>query len=133
MTSPSPATGIVLLTHGHIGRALIEVAEFILDRALTEVRVVSFRQSTAENTGDAEIRQAIDTADLGSGVLVLTDISGASPCNHVTRVSGGANVAVISGLNLAMLIRAWNYRNRPLRQLAELAQEGAIRDIRTYP
>lgn len=130
MTAAAAATGLVLLTHGKIGQALIEVAEFILGRSLDEIRVVSFRQSTAEKTDDAEIRRAIDTANLGGGVLVLTDIGGASPCNFATRLSGVTDVAVISGLNLAMLLRAWNYRDQPLRRLAELAQEGAIRDIR---
>jgi len=130
MSPGAPATGLVLLTHGEIGRALIEVAEFILGRSLADIRVVSFRQSAAEKTGDAEIRQAIETANQGGGVLVLTDIGGASPCNFATRLSGVTDVAVISGLNLAMLIRAWNYRDQPLRRLADLAQEGAIRDIR---
>lgn len=130
MRSGSSPTGLVLLTHGQIGQALVEVAEFILGRSLADIRVVSFRQSAAEKTGDAEIRQAIETANQGAGVLVLTDIGGASPCNFASRLLGVTDVAVISGLNLAMLIRAWNYRDQPLRRLADLAQEGAIRDIR---
>ncbi|HLF31606.1 MAG TPA: hypothetical protein VI566_11340 [Xanthomonadales bacterium] len=130
MNSTPPAIGLVLLTHGQIGRALIDVAEFILDRSLADIRVVSFRQSADEKTGDEEIRKAIDSANLGHGVLVLTDISGASPCNQVMRLPFSTEVAVVSGLNLAMLIRAWNYRDKPLCQLADLAVEGAIRDIR---
>jgi len=122
-------TGLVIVTHGQIGRALIEVAEFILDQSLSSVRFVSFRQSDMGNTGDDEINKAIEDVDQGQGVLVLTDIGGASPCNHVARLLAPDRVALVSGINLAMLIRVWNYRNKPLRQLAKLATDGAIRDI----
>jgi len=122
-------TGLVIVTHGEIGRSLIEVAEFILDQSLSDVRFVSFRQSEMEKTGDDEIHRAINNADQGFGVLVLTDIGGASPCNYTVRLLPGARVAVVSGINLAMLMRVWNYRDRPLRQLVKLATEGGIRDI----
>jgi mannose/fructose-specific phosphotransferase system component IIA len=122
-------TGLVIVTHGEIGRSLIDVAEFILDQSLSAVRFVSFRQSEMEKTDDDEIHKAIESADQGCGVLVLTDIGGASPCNYTARLLPSAHLAVVSGINLAMLIRVWNYRDRPLRQLVKLATEGAIRDI----
>jgi PTS system mannose-specific IIA component len=122
-------TGFVIVTHGQIGRSLIDVAEFILDQSLATVHVVSFRQSEMEKTGDDEINRAIDNADQGCGVLVLTDISGASPCNYVAKLLPRDRVALVSGINLAMLIRVWNYRNKPLRQLVKLATDGAVRDI----
>jgi mannose/fructose-specific phosphotransferase system component IIA len=125
-------TGLVVVTHGQIGRAMIEVAEFILGQSLASIRFVSFRQSAMEKTGDDEIRKAIDNVDQGSGVLVLTDIGGASPCNYVARLIPSAHVAMVSGLNLAMLIRVWSYRSKPLRQLVKLATDGAIRDIMEY-
>jgi PTS system mannose-specific IIA component len=127
-----PSTGLVLVTHGQIGRSLLDVAEFILDQSLADVGCVSFRQSAMEHTGAAEIAQAIRTADQGQGVLVLTDIGGASPCNQVASLLQGATVDLVTGLNLAMLLRAWNYRSQPPGKLAELATEGAIRDIREY-
>jgi PTS system mannose-specific IIA component len=125
-------TGLVLVTHGQIGRSLLEVAEFILDQSLSEVGFVSFRQSAMEHTGAEEIRQAIARADQGQGVLVLTDVGGASPCNQVASLLQGARVDLVTGLNLAMLLRAWNYRRQPPAKLATLATEGAIRDIREY-
>jgi len=125
-------TGLVIVTHGQIGRSLIDVAEFILDQSLADVRFVSFQQSEMANTEDDEIYEAIESADQGLGVLVMTDIFGASPCNYVTRLLRRTHVAMVSGINLAMLIRVWNYRDKPLRQLANLAIEGAIRDIREH-
>jgi len=130
MNTDATKTGLLVLTHGNIGRSLIEVAEFILSQSLEDVEVLSFRQSAMEETDDDEIGQAIKRADRGRGILILTDVGGASPCNHATRFRCSEEVAVVSGLNLAMLIRAWSYRQNPPRELADLATEGAIRDIK---
>jgi len=127
-----PVTGLVLVTHGAIGKSLLEVAEFILDQSLAEVGFVSFRQSAMECTGESEVRRAIEAANQGQGVLVLTDLGGASPCNQVARLATCCAAELVTGLNLAMLIRAWNYRQQPPPQLAKLAAEGAIRDIREF-
>ncbi len=127
-----PATGLVLVTHGQIGQSLLDVAEFILDQSLAEVGFVSFRQSSMEHTGEAEIRRAIETANQGQGVLVLTDIGGASPFNQVASLIPSCAAELVTGLNLAMLIRAWNYRQQAPHRLAILAAEGAIRDIREF-
>jgi mannose/fructose-specific phosphotransferase system component IIA len=125
-------TGLVLVTHGQIGQSLLDVAEFILAQSLAQVGFVSFRQSAMENTGEEEIRRAISTADQGQGVLVMTDIGGASPFNQVASLLPECGAELVTGLNLAMLIRAWNYRQQAPLRLAVLATEGAIRDIREY-
>ena len=126
------ATGLVLVTHGQIGKSMLEVAEFILGQSLASVAFVSFRQSEMEHTGEEEIRNAIMNANQGQGVLVMTDIGGASPFNNVSRLLPECGAELVNGLNLAMLIRAWNYRMQPAQQLALLATEGAIRDIREF-
>ncbi len=123
-------TGLILLTHGNIAQSLLEVAEFILDQPLAEVRTISFQQSAVKETGCDEIQKVIDSADQGNGVLILADLGGASPCNFAANLSRPPDVAVVSGLNLAMLIRTWTYRNQPLRQLVKIATEGAMRDIK---
>lgn len=125
-------TGLVLVTHGQIGQSLLDVAEFILDEPLSDVGFVSFRQSAMERTGEGDIKRAIDAANQGQGVLVLTDIGGASPFNQVVNLMPGSQAKLVTGLNLAMLIRAWNYRQQAPHQLAILAAEGAIRDIREF-
>jgi mannose PTS system EIIA component len=130
MNTAGTNTGLVLLTHGSIGHSLLEVAQFILGQSLDDVGVVSFQQSALKETGGDDIQQVVDRANQGNGVLVLADLGGASPCNYATGFCGCPDVAVVSGLNLAMLIRVWAYRAKPLRQLVKIATEGAIRDIK---
>jgi len=123
-------TGLILLTHGNIGQSLLEAAEFILGQPLNEVLSVSFQQSALKESGSDDIQRAIERANQGRGVLVLADLGGASPCNFATELCCMPDVAVVSGLNLAMLIRTWTYRSEPLPQLVKIATEGAMRDIK---
>lgn len=121
--------GIVIVTHGQAGQALIEVAEFILDQSLSGIRHIPFSQSEAHATSDAELRSVLQDSDHGDGILILTDLVGASPANLVSGLLQDFNAIMVSGINLAMLLRVWNYRNQSLEVLARKAVAGGKRGI----
>ena len=123
------SVGLVIITHGSTGHSLVEVGEFILGQNLDSIEIVSFQQSGKNRTGKNDIREAMQSADQGDGVLLLTDLLGASPCNLVTKVMREHRALAITGINLAMLIRLWNYRQKPLDELAEIAAEGGKRGV----
>jgi PTS system ascorbate-specific IIA component len=123
------SVGLVIVTHGEIGHALLESAEFILNRSLERIRCVAVTQSGAEMPDQDLLREVIDGADEGEGVLVLTDLACASPSNIVEQQLDACNARVVSGINLPMLLRTWNYRKDPLEQLAIRAVEGGLRGI----
>ena len=123
------SVGLVIVTHGDIGRALVESAEFILHRSLERIRCVAVTQSGAEMPNPAEMREVIRSADEGDGVLVLTDLACASPCNSVEQHAAALNARVVSGVNLPMLLRTWNYSGEPLDQLAQRAVDGGLKGI----
>jgi PTS system ascorbate-specific IIA component len=124
------SVGIVIVTHGDTGATLLEVAEFILGESMAEIAFVPFRQSGDELTTIVEVRAALARADSGDGVLVLTDLIGASPSNSVADVLGARNGAMVTGLNLAMLMSVWNYRREPLGLLARKAVESGRRGVK---
>ena len=63
--------------------------------------------------------------DHGDGVLVLTDLYGATPCNVAHRLpSLGLHMHCVSGLNLPMLLRVLNYPEQSLDELAQTAASG---------
>ncbi len=74
------------------------------------------------------LEEKLSQLDLGDGVLLLSDLIGATPCNLASNISH-QNTVVVTGLNLPMLIRVYNYRERPLLELARIAQEGAQNGI----
>ena len=61
--------------------------------------------------------------DRGQGVLILTDMYGATPSN-VARKLQGKHIASVSGINIPMLVRVLNYNSLSLEDLAEKAQSG---------
>lgn len=123
------SVGMVIVTHGQAGQALIEVAEFILGESLSEIRHIPFSQSAVHTTDQRELRYALQSCNQGEGILVMTDLIGASPANHVTELLSEFDAVMVSGLNLAMLLRVWNYRDQSLKVLARKAAEGGKRGI----
>jgi PTS system ascorbate-specific IIA component len=67
----------------------------------------------------------INHLDSGSGVLVLSDICGATPCNIGSRLVRYGRVECLAGVNLPMLVRALTYRHEPLAIASEKALAGA--------
>jgi PTS system ascorbate-specific IIA component len=60
----------------------------------------------------------------GDGVLVLSDMYGATPCNIVGKLLQPGVVEGVAGINLPMLIRTINYQHESLQTLIEKAVSG---------
>jgi PTS system mannose-specific IIA component len=120
------SVGILLITHPGIGSALIEVATRLL-------RQLPLKAEAFELAFDADIDAALPQAsaalrrvDGGDGVLVLTDLYGASPSNLAAKIARlGTPVRRVSSLNLPMLLRVMNYAELPLDELPAVAAAGA--------
>jgi PTS system ascorbate-specific IIA component len=124
--------GIVIVTHGQTGQSLVNDAEFILGQSLGRIRCIAFNQSGDQPATGDELKQVIRECDHGEGVLILTDLVGASPANRVTGLLGDYHTAMVTGINLAMLIRVWNYRDTPLESLTHKAVQGGRRGIEAF-
>ena len=126
------SVGIVIVTHGSTGASLIQMAEFILGESMAEIRFVPFRQSGDKLTTAEDVAQAMTAANSGQGVLVLTDLIGASPSNLVARQLEANDAVMVTGLNLAMLMSVWNYRGQPLGSLARKAVDSGRRSVKIF-
>ncbi|KAA9133426.1 PTS fructose IIA subunit family protein [Marinihelvus fidelis] len=116
------SVNLVLVTHEGIGSTLLAQARRILADELEGTVVVEVGYD--EDIGSTTLEARIDCADSGAGVLVLTDVPGATPSNLAQVAAAGKHRVVVTGLNLPMLIRAWNYHQRPLEELAVIAVDG---------
>jgi len=117
--------GILVVAHGGLGESLIECAAYVLGRR--PERLLSLDLS---NGGDperllAEARSQVALLDEGDGVLVLTDIYGATPCNTVCRLVEPGRVEAVAGVSVPMLLKAITYRREALPQLVERVVQGA--------
>jgi mannose PTS system EIIA component len=117
--------GILIVSHGAFGEALIHSASHVLGKRPLRVRQVGI---TVHDDPELILPQAQDLVrqlDEGDGVLVLTDILGATPSNIASRLLEPGKVEGVSGASLPMLIRVLTYRNEPLAAVVEKAISAA--------
>lgn len=124
------AVSVLLLTHHPVGDALLEAARHVLGPVPLRTLSVGVR---AGDEPEAVLRRAsrlVIDADEGAGVLVLTDLYGATPSNLGARLEQlGVAVRRVSGLSLPMLLRVFNYADQPLDELAAIAVAGGRQGI----
>jgi PTS system ascorbate-specific IIA component len=116
--------GILIVAHGAFGEALIHGASHVLGKRPLQVQQLGV---TVHDDPEAILPQAqelVRQLDSGQGVLVLTDILGATPSNIGTRLLKPGRVEGASGASLPMLIRALTYRDAPLAGVVEKALSG---------
>jgi PTS system ascorbate-specific IIA component len=124
--------GILIVTHNHIGVELLKTAETIIGESLSRILTVSIPGDlNPQKLGyyADQIKLNINKLDRGNGVLILTDIQGATPDNLANYFAADHYVKIISGVNLPMLIRVINYADQPLELLAKTGIVGANKGI----
>src|SRR5688500_17906443 len=103
------AVGLLLITHGKSGEALLSAAKATLVELPLEAVALSVPQTSEPEHTLSEARALCARLDHGQGVLVLTDVFGATPSNIASCLLSESSVRVLAGLNLPMLIRVFNY------------------------
>jgi PTS system mannose-specific IIA component len=121
--------GIIVITHGRIGEELIAAAQHTF--GCPPLRLEAFAVSSKDSAEqlEATLRTRIAALDEGDGVLLLTDIYGATPANVAARTVASGRVEMVGGVNLPMLLRALNYRTLPLQDLVNKALSGGLSGI----
>jgi PTS system ascorbate-specific IIA component len=71
--------------------------------------------------------------DQGSGVLVLSDVYGATPCNIASQMLVPGKIEGVAGVNLPMIVRALTYRNEPLKTVVSKAISGGVEGVMQIP
>ena len=116
--------GILIISHGALGEALIHAASHVLGKRPLRVRQVGVTVHDDPEAILPHARELVRQLDDGAGVLVLTDIYGASPGNIAMKLLERGRVEGVSGISLPMLVRALTYRDQPLAVVVEKALSG---------
>ncbi|GAB4344678.1 MAG: hypothetical protein Kow006_00940 [Gammaproteobacteria bacterium] len=116
--------GLLIITHEGIGGALLRTATHTLKRCPLNAAVLEVAQDNRIEPYRQRARDLLAQLDHGDGVLVLTDLFGATPGNIASELHDGERVITVTGVNLPMLMRALNYARLPLAELAEKARQG---------
>jgi len=102
--------GVVVVTHGQLAAELLNAAEMIVGD-LPQFAAVSIGWHEGVDQARDEIARAIERVrqmpggNGADGVLVLADMFGGTPANLAVTFLETDRVEVITGVNLAMLIK----------------------------
>lgn len=118
-------TGLLLITHGNIGRDMLDTVTEILDCCPLPAEALAVHPDSNPDLLYETASRLCTELDQGSGVLVLTDLYGSTPSNIAARLTDRHNLSVISGMNIPMLIRILNYPELNMDALCEKAINGA--------
>jgi PTS system ascorbate-specific IIA component len=127
--------GILIVAHGSLADSLVECAIHVLGQSPRGLATIDFighadpdERQKALQAKLAELAALNDKE--GDGILVLTDVYGATPSNTLCRLLEPAHIEGVSGVNLPMLLKALNYRDTlALPQLVERIVEGGRNSI----
>jgi PTS system mannose-specific IIA component len=121
--------GLVLVTHGQLATEMIAVLEHVVGPQ-ENINSVCIGPDDDMEKRRAEILSSVDAVDSGQGVVVLTDLFGGTPSNLAISIMGHANVEIIAGVNLPMLIKLASARkDKTLEDAVACAQEAGRKYI----
>jgi mannose PTS system EIIA component len=121
--------GVLIVSHGAIGRSLLESARHILGDSPPLVATLGVSRDDDPDDLHLRARRLIKQLDAGDGVLVLTDIFGATPGNVIARLLEDGRIEGVSGISLPMLLRVLTSRQGSLRECVERAMSGGAEGV----
>jgi PTS system mannose-specific IIA component len=102
--------GMVLVTHGRLAAEFIAALEHVVGKQ-ERIAAICIGPEDDMEQRRRDILNSVAAVDDGSGVVLLTDMFGGTPSNLAISVLDRANVEVIAGVNLPMLIKLASVRD----------------------
>jgi len=112
--------GLVLVTHGNLGREFIAVMEHVVGPQ-QQVASVAIQPEDDLDKKREEILKRVKEVDSGTGVILLTDMFGGTPSNLAISVIQDKKIEAVAGVNLPMLIKLASVRTTENLQQASLS------------
>ena len=121
--------GLVLVTHGRLAEEFVAAMEHVVGPQ-ENVCSISIGPDDDMEKRRKDIMQAVEDVNTGMGVVLLTDMFGGTPSNLAISIMDKANVEVIAGINLPMLIKLASMReDDSLEDVVSAAQESGRKYI----
>jgi mannose PTS system EIIA component len=123
---------ILIIAHAPLAHALRQCALHVFPDCGAHLAAIDVQPNLPPEETLATARIAMEQLTRGApvkGVLVLTDIFGATPSNVAQKLVDGAKSRLITGVNLPMLLRSVSYRNEPLEALVSRAVIGGTQGV----
>jgi PTS system mannose-specific IIA component len=123
---------ILVIAHAPLANALRQCALHVFPDCDATVMAIDVQPNLSPDETLHTARIALDQlmqVQGVKGVLVLTDIFGATPSNVAQKLVDGVRTRLITGVNLPMLLRSVSYRHEPLETLVSRAMVGGTQGV----
>lgn len=120
--------GIVVVAHAPLGSALLAVMTHMMGEQPAGLAVVDVYATDSLEHNHKRLEEAVATVNEGDGVVLLTDLFGATPsnvCSQLARNATQYRCAVVSGCNVPMVVRALSYRHLSIDEVTAKLVSGA--------
>lgn len=124
--------GILIITHGEFGKSLMDCAVHMLGSIPPQIASLAISSKDDPSKVLPLAKELLDRVNTGEGVLVLSDMYGATPCNIVTKILQPGAIEGVAGVNLPMLVRVMTYRHESLPVLVEKAVSGGREGVVSF-
>lgn len=124
------SVGLLIITHDGIGSALLDATSHMMEDYPLKVKFLSASRECDPDELLNKANEYFNEVNEGEGVLVLTDLIGSTPSNIAHRLDTHDKVNIITGINLSMLIRLFNYPDLNLEDLTKKAYSGGVDGIK---
>ena len=116
--------GILIIAHDTLPESLVKAVTHVLGTRPAQFETLSV--TIADDPFDLLpiARESVRQLDTGDGVLLFSDIFGATPCNLACKLLVPERVEGIAGVNLPMLVRAFTYRAKGMDTMITKAVSG---------
>ena len=116
--------GFLIVAHGALGESLIHCASHVMGSRPLHLQQLGVTIHDDPGVILPKAKELVSQLDQGQGVVIFSDIYGATPTNITCRLLDPGRVEGIAGVNLPMLVRALTYRDEPLATVIEKALSG---------
>lgn len=116
--------GLFLITHGSLGESLIQCACHVLNQRPHQLAQLGVAAQDDPLDIQPTAQRWLEVVNGGTGVLILTDVFGATPSNIARKMVRPGVIETIAGVNLPMLLRALTYRDKDMQTLISRAVAG---------
>lgn len=120
-SASAPAVGLLILSHGPLAEALRETVHVLEPEEKNDVGALSLAWDEAPEKASRRLEKAIERANRGRGVVLMTDMFGGTPSNLALAFLEPGRLEIVSGVNLPMVVKA-RALSREGKSPAEIAE-----------
>ena len=114
--------GLMIITHGNLALELRSAMEHMIGDQ-NDIEILSITPEDDIDIQKNNIEKKLKELNQGKGVIILTDVFGGTPSNLALNFLEPGVVEIMSGVNLPMLIKICQLRDK---DILKVIQEGKI-------